>query len=107
MKMFVTAVLIHRDSGGNLSEVLGNIADMMRQRADVHRQVDTLTAESKLSARLLAVLPALVFAAVTALDPNFTRPLLDEPVGRAMLAYAVVSVVVGYFLLMRVAKVDV
>jgi tight adherence protein B len=107
MKMFVTAVLIHRDSGGNLSEVLGNIADMMRQRADVHRQVDTLTAESKLSARLLAVLPAVVFAAVTALDPNFTRPLLDEPVGRAMLAYAVVSVVLGYFLLMRVAKVDV
>ena len=107
MKMFVTAVLIHRDTGGNLGEVLGNIADMMRQRADVHRQVDTLTAESKLSARLLAVLPALVFAAVTALDPDFMRPILEQPLGRAMLAYAAVSVVVGYFLLMRASKVDV
>jgi tight adherence protein B len=107
MKMFVTAVLIHRDTGGNLGEVLGNIADMMRQRADVHRQVDTLTAESKLSARLLAGLPALVFAAVTALDPDFMRPMLDQPLGRAMLAYAAVSVVLGYVLLMRVSKVDV
>src|SRR3712207_6927959 len=53
--------LIHRDTGGNLSEVLTNIADVMRQRADVHRQVDTLTAQSKLSARVLAVLPVLVF----------------------------------------------
>jgi tight adherence protein B len=107
MKMFVTAVLIHRDTGGNLGEVLGNIADMMRQRADVHRQVDTLTAESKLSARLLAALPALVFAGVTALDPDFMRPMLDEPAGRAMLAYAAISVILGYFLLMRVSKVDV
>ncbi len=107
MKMFVTAVLIHRDTGGNLGEVLGNIADMMRQRADVHRQVDTLTAESKLSARLLAVLPALVFASVAALDPDFMRPMLEQPLGRAMLAYAAASVVCGYFLLMRVAKVDV
>jgi tight adherence protein B len=107
MKMFVTAVLIHRDTGGNLGEVLGNIADMMRQRADVHRQVDTLTAESKLSARLLAILPALVFAVVTALDPEFMRPMLEQPLGRAMLAYAAVSVIVGYFLLMRVSKVDV
>jgi tight adherence protein B len=107
MKMFVTAVLIHRDTGGNLGEVLGNIADMMRQRADVHRQVDTLTAESKLSARLLAVLPAAVFAAVTALDPDFMRPMLHEPLGRVMLAYAVVSVILGYLLLMRVSRVDV
>jgi tight adherence protein B len=107
MKMFVTAVLIHRDTGGNLGEVLGNIADMMRQRADVHRQVDTLTAESKLSARLLAVLPALVFASVTALDPDFMGPMLEQPLGRAMLAYAAASVVCGYFLLMRVARVDV
>jgi tight adherence protein B len=107
MKMFVTAVLIHRDTGGNLSEVLSNIADVMRQRADVHRQVDTLTAQSKLSARILAVLPLMVFGAVISMDREFIRPMLDEPVGRLMLSYAAVSVILGYLLLMRIAKVDV
>jgi tight adherence protein B len=107
MKMFVTAVLIHRDTGGNLSEVLSNIADVMRQRADVHRQVDTLTAQSKLSARILAALPVLVFGAVISMDREFIRPMLDEPVGRLMLGYATISVLLGYLLLMRIAKVDV
>ena len=107
MKMFVTAVLIHRDTGGNLSEVLTNIADVMRQRADVHRQVDTLTAQSKLSARILSVLPVVVFGAVMALDRDFIRPMLHEPAGRFMLVYAAVSVVLGYLLLMRISKVDV
>ena len=107
MKMFVTAVLIHRDTGGNLSEVLTNIADVMRQRADVHRQVDTLTAQSKLSARILAVLPVLVFGAVMSMDREFIRPMLEQPVGRFMLGYAAVSVILGYLILMRIAKVDV
>jgi tight adherence protein B len=107
MKMFVTAVLIHRDTGGNLSEVLSNIADVMRQRADVHRQVDTLTAQSKLSARILAVLPVLVFGAVISMDREFIRPMLEEPAGQFMLAYAGVSVVLGYLILMRIAKVEV
>jgi tight adherence protein B len=107
LKMFVTAVLIHRDTGGNLSEVLNNIADVMRQRADVHRQVDTLTAQSKLSARILAVLPVMVFGAVISMDREFIRPMLEEPVGRFMLGYAAVSVTLGYLLLMRIAKVDV
>jgi tight adherence protein B len=107
MKMFVTAVLIHRDTGGNLSEVLTNIADVMRQRADVHRQVDTLTAQSKLSARILAVLPLLVFGTVMSMDRDFIRPMLEQPIGRFMLWYAAVSVILGYVILMRIAKVDV
>lgn len=107
MKMFVTAVLIHRDTGGNLSEVLTNISDVMRQRADVHRQVDTLTAQSKLSARILAVLPVLVFGAVISMDREFIRPMLAEPTGRIMLGYAAASVILGYLILMRIAKVDV
>jgi tight adherence protein B len=107
MKMFITAVLIHRDTGGNLSEVLSNIADVMRQRADVHRQVDTLTAQSKLSARILAVLPVVVLGAIMALDGEFIKPMLDEPAGRFMLGYAGASVVLGYLLLMRISRVDV
>jgi tight adherence protein B len=106
MKMFVTAVLIHRDTGDNLSEVLSNTADVMRQRADVDRQVDRLTAQSKVSARILAVLPVLVFGAVILMDREFIQPMLAEPVGRFMLGYAVISVILGYAILMHISKVD-
>ena len=57
LKMFVTAVLIQRETGGNLSEVLGNIGTLMRERAAMKADIETLTAESKMSARILALLP--------------------------------------------------
>jgi tight adherence protein B len=107
LRLFVTAVLIQRETGGNLTEVLGNIADVMRQRADVQRQVETLTAESKLSARVLALLPVIAFFGMLMLDPVFMRPMLDQALGRAMLAYAAFSIVAGYALLVRIAAVDV
>jgi tight adherence protein B len=107
MKMFVTAVLIHGDAGGNLSEVLSDIGELMRQRAEVHRQVDTLSAQSKVSARILAALPVLAFGAVISMDRTFFQPMLAEPAGRFMLAYATISVILGYIILMRISRVDV
>lgn len=107
MKMFVTAVLIHGDAGGNLSEVLSNIGQLMRQRADVHRQVDALSAQSKLSARILAVLPVLTFGAVISMNRDFIQPMLGQPIGRFLLAYAAISVLFGYVILMRISEVDV
>lgn len=106
LKMFVTALLVQRDTGGNLGEVMGNIADVIRQRSDMHRQIDTLTAESKMSARLLAALPVLAFAALFFLDPQFLKPMVEQPIGRLLLAYAALSILVGYWVLMRMARVD-
>jgi len=107
LRMFVTAALIQRETGGNLGEVLGNIADVMRQRADVHREIDTLTASAKMSARLLGVLPVIVFFALYALNPAFVRPMLDDALGRTMLVYAAASVVLGYWMMMKIARIDV
>ena len=106
LHMFITAVLVQRETGGNLGEILGNIADVMRQRSDVQRQIETLTAESKLSARVLALLPGAVFVAMLALDPEFMRPMLDLPLGRMLLGVAAASVILGYVILMRIARVD-
>ena len=107
LRMFVTAALIQRESGGNLGEVLGNIADVMRQRADVYREIDTLTASAKMSARLLGALPVIVFFALYALNPDFVRPMLAQSAGRGMLLYAAASVVLGYWMMMRIARIDV
>lgn len=107
IKMFVTALLIQRETGGNLSEVLGNIALLMRERVAFRGQVDTLTAEPKASAKVLTALPIMVFLLVYVMNPQYMQPLMTTPTGHMLLAYAVSSVVVGYVILMRIAKIDI
>lgn len=105
-RMFVIAVLIQRESGGNLSEVLGRISSLMRERAALKGEVISLTAESKLSGRILAVLPVLVFLVVMLINPNFVQPMLVSPYGLWLLGSAVGSVIVGYLVMMRIANVE-
>jgi tight adherence protein B len=106
VRMFVTSLLIQRETGGNLGEVLGNLAQLMRERVAFRGTVATLTAEPKMSARVLAGLPLVVFLFLTSTNKDFLTPLLTTDTGHMMLAYAVVSVIVGYFVMMRIAKVD-
>ena len=107
LKMFVTAVLVQRESGGNLGEVLANISDIMRERFALEGELETLTAESRLSARILAALPLLVFLGMFALNPAFMRPMLQQTAGQVMLMLAGVSVALGYFVMVRIADIDV
>ena len=107
LKMFVTAVLVQRESGGNLGEVLANISDIMRERFALEGELVTLTAESRLSARILAALPLLVFVGMFALNPAFMRPMLQQTAGQVMLVLAGVSVALGYFVMVRIADIDV
>jgi tight adherence protein B len=108
LKMFVTAVLIQRETGGNLGEVLSNLADLIRQRIAMRGQIQTLIAEPKLSARFLAVLPVIVFVVLSAFNPHFFDPMTAEgSIGRAVLTVSAISVVVGYMIMMRIADVDI
>lgn len=107
LKMFVTAVLIQRETGGNLSEVLSNLADLIRQRIAMRSHIQTLVAEPKLSARFLAVLPVVVFLLLSALNPHFMEPLTERPIGRFILAAAGLSVIAGYLVMMKIADVDI
>ena len=108
LKMFVTAVLIQRETGGNLGEVLSNLADLVRQRIAMRGQIQTLIAEPKLSARFLAVLPIIVFLILSTINPHFFDAMLVEgSIGRAILTATGVSVVIGYMIMMRIADVDI
>ena len=107
LKMFVTAVLIQRETGGNLSEVLGNIGSLMRERAALKADIETLTAESKMSARILALLPLGVFLLINLINREFMAPMLASNTGVAMFVFAAISVMIGYWMMMKIADIDI
>ena len=107
LKMFVTAVLIQRETGGNLAEVLQNLADLIRERIAMRGHIETLVAEPKMSARFLALLPVVVALVLMVVSPQFLDPMLKSSGGRTSLGIAAISVIIGYSIMMRIADVDI
>ncbi len=105
-RMFVTALLLQRETGGNLSELLNSISSIIRQRLQFRGQVETLVAEPKASARVLAAMPFAMFGIIYLLNPVYMQPLFTTPSGKLAIAYAVGSVAVGYFIMTRIANVE-
>jgi tight adherence protein B len=105
-KMFVTSLLIQRETGGNLSEVLSGLATLVRDRGALRGQVDTLTAEPKFAGRVLALLPVVGFFALLYLNRPMMIPMLTTSTGRYILLYAAGSIAVGYFVLMKIADIE-
>jgi tight adherence protein B len=105
LRWTVMAIRIQRGVGGNLAEVLRNTVDTMRERAFLRRQVRALSAEGRLSAYILSVLPVAVGGWLTFMDPKYMRPLYTTPVGLIMLAVTAVLYAVGVFWMRNVIKV--
>jgi tight adherence protein B len=106
LKMFATAVLIQRETGGNLGEVLTNISAMLRERFRIQGELRTLTAHVRLSAKILGVLPIGIALVTLAVNPEFVAPLYLEPMGRIMLGIAVAAQVLGFAVMHRLADIE-
>jgi tight adherence protein B len=105
-KMFVTSLLIQRETGGNLSEVLSGLATLVRDRGALRGQVDTLTAEPKFAGRVLALMPVAGFFALLYLNRGMMMPMLTTTTGRFILLYAAGSIIFGYLVLMKIADIE-
>ncbi|HVB96440.1 MAG TPA: type II secretion system F family protein [Chloroflexota bacterium] len=105
--LVVTAMLIQRQTGGSLAEILDKIAQTIRERVRLIRQVQVLTGEQRLSAIIIGLLPIgiLVFLIVTM--PNYVEPLTSETEGRLMLGAAGVLEVIGFIVMNRLANIDI
>ncbi len=103
----VMAVKIQREVGGNLAEILEILADTIRERDRVSRQIDVLTAEGRLSALILFILPFAVGLLLAVINPGYLMLLFDHPLGLAMLVAASLMLVAGGFWLKKVVKVEV
>ncbi len=103
----VTAVLVQKETGGNLVEILDQIAKVIRSRFKFYRRVRTLSAEGRLSAWILAMTPFVLFVAISLLNPQYLPPLLDDPVGRNLIGFGFVMGVIGLYWIRRIIRIEV
>jgi tight adherence protein B len=103
----VMAIRIQREVGGNLAELLNNVAGTLREREYLRRHVKALSAEGRLSAWILGGLPPGFLAYLTLTKPDYVNPLYTRPIGWVMLAGMGVLLTVGVFWMSKVAKVDI
>ena len=103
----VMAIRIQRQIGGNLSELLNTVARLLRERAQLRRQVRVLSAEGRLSAWILLALPFVVAFFVLLRNPEYLNPLFTDPIGWVMLIGGAALMVVGVIWIRRVIQVDV
>ena len=105
-RFFVTAVLTQREAGGNLSEVLDNLASVIRERFKVKRQVRVLTAHARITGWVLALLPPSLGVALTLLAPTHMSLLWTDPTGIRMVVVALVLQVVGTLIIRKLVDVE-
>jgi len=101
LKFFVISVLIQRESGGNLAEILENISYLIRERFKLHGRVRTLAAEGKISAYVLIAIPFFLATFMYLVQPNYITLLITDPIGRIMLGSAFLMMVIGTFVMRK------
>jgi tight adherence protein B len=105
-RFFVTAVLTQREAGGNLSEVLDNLASVMRERFKLKRQVRVASAHGRISAWILSLMPPVLAAILFTLSPNFMSVLWTDPWGLQLLMAAGALQVIGALIIARMVRVE-
>jgi tight adherence protein B len=103
---FVTSVLIQRQTGGDLAEVLDNINNMVRGRIRLAQHVRALTAEGRATGWLLLALPIVTMLAISAANPSYARVMTEHPTGRMMLGGAVVLQTLGFLMIRKIVNIQ-
>jgi tight adherence protein B len=103
----VVAVLIQRDSGGNLTEILAKLSRLIRERARLVGKVRVLSSEGRMSAWVLTLLPFALGGALYLANPKFMGPMFTDPIGVTILKYLLVMMALGVFVLRRIVRIRV
>jgi tight adherence protein B len=107
IKFFVTAVMLQRETGGNLAEILDNLSYVIRERFKIQRQVRVHTAQGRLTMALLMGMPPAVVAILSVFSPEFVRPLFYDPIGHTLLVLSIMLQTIGYFVIRKIIKIQV
>jgi len=104
---FVSSVLIQQETGGNLAELLDKLAEVVRSRFRFQRRLRTLTAQGKMSAWVLSLLPFILAAGLTLVNPDYMPMLTKDPAGRMLIVAFFGLVVLGILWINRIVRIDV
>jgi tight adherence protein B len=107
VKFLVTAVMLQRETGGNLAEILDNLSYVIRERFKIQRQVRVYTAQGRLTMALLMGMPPIIVAVMLVLNPGFIRPLFADPIGHALVVGGITLQTVGYFVIRKIIRIQV
>lgn len=107
IRLFSSSVLLQRETGGNLIEILDNIASTIRNRFLFDAKVKALTSEARFSAWILGGLPMVVTLILMVINPTYLSPLIYDPIGRTLLACCFLSYAIGIYLMISVSNVEV
>ena len=106
-ELVVTAVLIQRQVGGNLAQILDTISGTIQERVRMRREVMALTAQGRMSGIVLALLPVALGLFLTTVSPDYMRPLYEETAGRIAIAVAVVMEIIGFLVIRKIVDIKV
>jgi tight adherence protein B len=107
LRYFTVSVLIQRESGGNLTEVLGNLSRLIRERLKLMARVKILSSEGRLSAWILGVMPFALAGVMFMTNPEFMSPLWTDPIGISIIKYMLILMAIGALILIKIVKIRV
>jgi tight adherence protein B len=107
VRFFVTAVLIQKETGGNLAEILDNLAHVVRERFRILGEVRVKTAQGRLTAAILISLPPIMAFVLRGLNPSYMKPLFDDPLGPYVIGLAAFLQIVGSLMLWKIVNIEV
>ncbi len=108
LRLFIAAINIHREVGGNLAEMLERLANTIRDRLRIRRQIKVYTAQGRLSGYILAVLPIFMAAVLYfVLAPDYIKELVDVKIGRYMIGFAVIAQIIGFIVIRRLINIKI
>lgn len=107
VRFFVTALLIQKETGGNLAEILDGLARVIRDRFRIYREVQVRTAQGRLTAGILIALPIMMLIILSALNPKYVGVLFTDPKGPVVLAVAAIMQVIGSAILWKIIHFEV
>lgn len=105
LELMVTAILIQRQIGGNLAEILINIHDTIQERLQIQGEIKTLTAQGRLSGYIIGALPILIGLVITMMQPSFMMPLFQDPLGIVLLCCGAVLEIIGFIAIRKIVNI--
>jgi tight adherence protein B len=107
VRILVTAILIQREVGGNLAEILDNLSAVVRARFTIRRQIRVYTAQGRMTGYLLAALPLILFTLLYAINGQYMSILFTDPIGKVLVTVAIVMQIIGFLWIRKIIKIEI